>query len=188
MRRDRWEMACCIRRAHDPAPDVVILRSPRVDSAVVVASRAEEISPNLPVGTGSRDRPIVFSAMRPRYLLALGALFLAVQLPAAADWPQFLGPTVTGLRGAPIVTTFPPAGPAVVWRKKIGQGLSGPVVVGNVILFHRVGDRGSSRRSMRRAGRRSGERLSDGLPDDFGFDEGPRAVPVVAAGSCIRSG
>ena len=30
----------------------------------------------------------------------------------------------------------------MVWRRKIGQGLSGPVVVGDrVILFHRVGDR-----------------------------------------------
>ena len=33
-------------------------------------------------------------------------------------------------------------GPRVVWRKQIGQGLSGPVVAGQrLILFHRVENR-----------------------------------------------
>lgn len=123
--------------------------------------------------------------MRPRYLLAFGALFLAVQLPAAADWPQFLGPDRNGsYRGAPIVTVFPPGGPTVVWRKKIGQGLSGPVVVGSrVILFHRVGDREVVESLDAASGT---TQWQSGYPtayrDDFGFDEGPRAVPVVADG------
>ena len=74
---------------------------------------------------------------------SLHRVMLTLQVRATADWPQFLGPDRNGFyRGAPIVTAFPAGGPAVVWRKKIGQGLSGPVVVGSrVILFHRVGDR-----------------------------------------------
>lgn len=75
-------------------------------------------------------------------MLAVAAV-LAIASQVRADWPQFLGPQRNGLyQGPPIVSTFPAAGPKVVWSKKVGQGLSGPVVVGNrVILFHRVGDR-----------------------------------------------
>ena len=123
--------------------------------------------------------------MRTRNLLALGALLLAVQLPAVADWPQFLGPDRNGsYSGAPIVSAFPTGGPTVVWRKKIGQGLSGPVVVGSrVILFHRVGDREVVEALDAASGT---TQWQSGYPtsyrDDFGFDEGPRAVPVVADG------
>ena len=71
------------------------------------------------------------------------AAVLLLGISVHADWPQFLGPERNGsYRGAAIVTAFPAGGPPVVWRKKIGQGLSGPVVVGtHVILFHRIGDR-----------------------------------------------
>jgi len=72
----------------------------------------------------------------------------------------------------------------VVWRKQIGQGLSGPVVAqGRVILFHRV----SGREVVESFDARTGAaQWQYGYPttyrDDFGFDEGPRAVPVVADG------
>jgi outer membrane protein assembly factor BamB len=102
-----------------------------------------------------------------------------------ADWPQYLGPTRNGVYvGAPLNEKWPATGPRVLWRKTIGQGLSGPVVAGTrLILFHRVDDREVVE---------SFDALS-GAPqwryaypttyrDDFGFDEGPRAVPVVADG------
>lgn len=103
----------------------------------------------------------------------------------ASDWPQFLGPSRTGIYvGAPLNEKWPSAGPRVIWRKQIGQGLSGPVVAGSqLILFHRVDDRevvecfdaltGAS--NWRYA-------YPTSYRDDFGFDEGPRAVPVVAGG------
>ena len=113
------------------------------------------------------------------------AAVLLLGISVHADWPQFLGPERNGsYRGAAIVTAFPAGGPPVVWRKKIGQGLSGPVVVGNhVILFHRVGDR-EVVEAIDAA--RGTTEWQSGSPttyrDDFGFDEGPRAVPVVADG------
>ena len=60
----------------------------------------------------------------------------------AADWPQFLGPTRNGVSTETGLTaTWPKKGPPVVWDKEVGEGYSGPVVVGDrVILFHRVGD------------------------------------------------
>jgi outer membrane protein assembly factor BamB len=118
-------------------------------------------------------------------MLAVFALVLAVQVRAGADWPQFLGPERNGAyRGTPIVSTFAPGGPAVVWKKKIGQGLSGPVVVGNrVILFHRAGDREIVESLDAATGTTQWQNAyATSYRDDFGFDEGPRAVPVVSDG------
>jgi outer membrane protein assembly factor BamB len=119
----------------------------------------------------------------------LAALFgLSV---CAHDWPQFLGPQRNGVySGPPLATKWPAGGPRKVWQKSIGTGFAGPAVVGNrVLLFHRVGD----------------EEVVDALDaktgaavwhfaypshyrDDFGFDEGPRAVPVVANGRVYTFG
>ena len=122
--------------------------------------------------------------MSKAFAIALATVLTAVGL-VAADWPQFLGPDRNGAyRGAPIVSTFPKAGPKVVWSKKVGQGLSGPVVVGNrLILSHRVGDREVVESLDVASGK---TQWQYGYPtayrDDFGFDEGPRAVPVVVDG------
>jgi outer membrane protein assembly factor BamB len=104
---------------------------------------------------------------------------------AGQDWPQFLGPTRNGVyQGPPIAEKWPAGGPKVLWQKDVGEAFAGPVVAqGRVILFHRQN------------GREIVESLNPttGVPqwkydypttyrDDFGFDEGPRANPVVADG------
>jgi outer membrane protein assembly factor BamB len=118
----------------------------------------------------------------------IGSALLALALAAqaiASDWPQILGPGRNGVyAGPPLGETWGTTGPRMVWRRPIGQGLSGPVVVQNrVILFHRV----SNREVVEAIDAASGKALWEyGYPtsyrDDFGFDEGPRAVPVVANG------
>jgi len=57
----------------------------------------------------------------------------------ASDWPQFLGPTRNGVYpGTDLAESWPKEGPPIVWRKKVGQGFSGPTVSGgSLILFHR---------------------------------------------------
>jgi outer membrane protein assembly factor BamB len=104
---------------------------------------------------------------------------------AALDWPQFLGPDRNGTyAGPPLSETWGSSGPKVVWRKQVGQGFAGPAVVqGHVLLFHRVGNEevlesldAKTGTSMWRYAYPTSYR------DDFGFDEGPRAVPVVANG------
>jgi len=107
-------------------------------------------------------------------LVALFSTFLAAglgverQVPALAD-------------------TWPVNGPPVLWRKAVGAGFSGPVVTGgptpHVILFHRI----SGREVVESLDARTGAAAwTSAYPtqyrDDFGFDEGPRAVPVVADG------
>jgi outer membrane protein assembly factor BamB len=101
---------------------------------------------------------------------------------AAADWPQFLGPARNGVYTGPLSTSWPAAGPRKVWQKRVGQGFAGPVVVGDrLILFHRV----ANEEVVDALDTKTGEvRWHSAYPtsyrDDFGFDEGPRAVPVVA--------
>ena len=111
---------------------------------------------------------------------------LAAGVPAiATDWPQYLGPDRNGTYSGPaLVETWGPTGPKVAWRKQIGQGFAGPAVVLNrVILFHRVGNEEVLESLDAKTGA-AGWRYAypTNYRDDFGFDEGPRAVPVVADG------
>ena len=114
-----------------------------------------------------------------------------LSLRSRADWPQFLGPSRNGVyAGAPLNEKWPSTGPRVIWRKQIGHGLSGPVVAGRrLILFHRVDDREVVESFDALTG---APQWRHAYPttyrDDFGFDEGPRAVPVVADGIVFTYG
>ncbi|MDA1185141.1 MAG: PQQ-like beta-propeller repeat protein [Acidobacteria bacterium] len=120
--------------------------------------------------------------------LVLGIALTAVAFVArvgAEDWPQFLGPSRDGVyRGPALAEEWDGRGPAVVWRIPVGAGFSGPAVAqGHVILFHRLGDE----EVVQAIDPRTGESqwryaYPTSYRDDFGFDEGPRAVPVVAEG------
>src|SRR5678816_4172047 len=122
----------------------------------------------------------------PRRWLALLVMTLAAAVPAIAmDWPQFLGPDRNGTyTGPPLLETWGPSGPKVVWRKQVGQAFAGPAVVQNrVLLFHRVGNE----EVLESLDAKTGATIwrysyPTNYRDDFGFDEGPRAVPVVADG------
>src|SRR5881396_1202093 len=122
--------------------------------------------------------------MRHMILLTVFTITIAAQ-STVIDWPQFLGPERNGVyRGPALAEKWAAGGPRVVWQKPVGQGFSGPVVAqGRVILFHRV----SNREVVESLDARTGtSQWQYGYPtsyrDDFGFDEGPRAVPVVANG------
>jgi outer membrane protein assembly factor BamB len=104
---------------------------------------------------------------------------------AAQDWPQFLGPQRTGAyAGAPLLETWGPEGPKVLWRKTVGAGFSGPVVVkGRLLIFHRLANQEIVDAIDARTGAAQWRYAYPTVyRDDFGFDEGPRAVPVVQDG------
>ncbi|MGH9257718.1 MAG: PQQ-binding-like beta-propeller repeat protein, partial [Vicinamibacterales bacterium] len=110
---------------------------------------------------------------------------------SAEDWPQFLGPERNGVyRGPALAEMWGPQGPRVVWRKTVGQGFSGPVVAqGRVIIFHRVGNEEVVEALDARTGASQWRyAYATAYRDDFGFDEGPRAVPVVASGAVYTFG
>ncbi len=128
--------------------------------------------------------------LRGAILVVLLSTPLAAVL-AANDWPQFLGPSRTGVYvGAPLNEKWPSTGPRVIWRKQVGQGLSGPVVAGTqLILFHRVDDREVVESFDAPTGAPKWRHAyQTSYRDDFGFDEGPRAVPVVAGGIAYTYG
>ena len=102
------------------------------------------------------------------------------------DWPQFLGPTRNGVYAAADV-----AWPSkVVWKKKVGAGFAGPVIVdGKVILFQRRG----AEEIVEAFDAQSGKSIwtfgyATTYRDDFGFDEGPRSAPTVADGKVFTYG
>ena len=127
------------------------------------------------------------AAPMPRGLIVAAAFlaFATAARIAAQDWPQFLGPDRTGVyRGPALLESWPAQGPKVLWRVPVGQGFSGPVVVqGRVILFHRAGNQEVVDAFDAKTGVAQWRyAYATSYRDDFGFDEGPRAVPVVANG------
>jgi outer membrane protein assembly factor BamB len=130
-------------------------------------------------------------AMRtPRIVISILALS-SWSAMSANDWPQFLGPTRNGVYGGnDLSENWPSKGPTVNWRKAVGHGFSGPVVSEErLILFHRLSDQEVIECLEARTGRAI---WSFGYPtsyrDDFGFDDGPRATPAIAAGSLYTFG
>jgi outer membrane protein assembly factor BamB len=122
---------------------------------------------------------------KPLCLAMLGAVLAAAVRTDAQDWPQYLGPTRDGVyTGQPLAETWPAGGPRVAWRKTVGEGFSGPVVAqGRVILFHRVKQEEVVEALDARTGASQWRyAYPTAYRDDFGFDEGPRAVPVIAGG------
>ena len=116
-------------------------------------------------------------------LLALSVALIAQTGPS--DWPQFLGPGRDGVyRGPALLETWPERGPRVLWRKDIGAGFAGPVVSqGHLILFHRANNREIVEALDPATGNSQWKYdYPTAYRDDFGFDEGPRAAPVIADG------
>jgi outer membrane protein assembly factor BamB len=110
---------------------------------------------------------------------------------SAQDWPQLLGPTRNGVyTGPPIARTLPKSGPPLVWKRDVGAGFAGPAVAnGRLILFHRVGAREVVEAMDTTTGRTNWTaEYPTAYRDDFGFDEGPRAIPVIAGGRVFTHG
>ena len=139
------------------------------------------------------------ACLRRHFILAArkksSAFYVALGLFGApapgADWPGFLGPNRDGVYlGDDLAEEWPASGPPTVWERPVGQGFSNPVVAnGRLILFHREG--GKEVVEALDAG--TGKQIwSFDYPttyrDDFGFDEGPRASPVVVGGQVYTFG
>jgi len=109
---------------------------------------------------------------------------------SAQDWPQHLGPGRNGIYAGAITTTWPASGPPRVWQKDVGAGFASPVVAGNtLVLFHRVGrEEVVDALDPRTGNARWHYAYPTEYRDDFGFDEGPRAAPVIADGRVFTFG
>jgi len=66
--------------------------------------------------------------------ILITALFLSVTATGwNADWPQYRGINRDGVSKETILKSWPPEGPAVVWKTAIGEGYSAMAVTGNRI-------------------------------------------------------
>jgi outer membrane protein assembly factor BamB len=117
-----------------------------------------------------------------RLLFTFGVCLLAGHA-RAGDWPQFLGPTRNGVSTETgLATSWPKGGPRVVWQRDVGAGWSGPVVAASrLVLFHRRGDNEVVECLDPANGNEQWKyEYPTGYLDDFGFDPGPRATPLIA--------
>lgn len=101
----------------------------------------------------------------------------------AADWPQHLGPNRDGHSPETgLLREWPKEGPTTIWKKDLGSGWSGPVVAGErLIIFHRV----DAEEVVECVQAASGKPLwksayKTRYVDEFNFDDGPRATPLIA--------
>ncbi len=110
---------------------------------------------------------------------------------AGQDWPQFRGPDRDGIvPGRMTVASFPSDGPELVWEMAVGAGFSAPVVrLGQLVIFHRRADQ-EVVEALRASDGESVWKFSyeTEYRDDFGFDNGPRAAPVIANGRVFTFG
>lgn len=120
------------------------------------------------------------------------AVLALLALPlGASDWPQFLGPTRNGVYpGADLATSWAASGPSLVWKHDAGHGFAAPVVAqGRLILFYRQG----THEVVEALDAKSGKKVwtfqyPTNYRDDFGFDDGPRAAPVIAGAKVFTFG
>jgi outer membrane protein assembly factor BamB len=131
-------------------------------------------------------------AFHPCLLTAVGILTSA-GVSAAADWPQLFGPrrdatsTEKGL-----VSSWEEKGPPLLWHKPVGEGYSGPVVVGDkLIVFHR--QRLADNEVVECWNAKTGKEIWKysypcGYEDDFNKGNGPRSTPVIADGKVFTLG
>ena len=118
-------------------------------------------------------------------------VFFVVSIVSAQEWPQILGPPRNGIYTGPeIVPSFPRSGPPSLWTRDVGAGFAGPAVVGDrLVLFHRVNNRETVEAMDANTGKTVWKLdYPTSYRDDFGFDEGPRAVPVIAGGRVFTHG
>ena len=122
---------------------------------------------------------------------AIGLALLAAPPLEGDDWPIWLGPTRDGIsRETGWRKDWPAEGPPRLFDKSIGEGYSAVAVSrGRLLLFHRVRDEERLESLDPLTGK---EGWKAGSPtdyvDQYGYNNGPRAAPVVDPGSASGPG
>ncbi|MDB5313092.1 MAG: hypothetical protein JWO38_7294 [Gemmataceae bacterium] len=120
------------------------------------------------------------------------SLALVVTL-SAGDWPQWRGPNRDGVVPAGDAPKSWPKALTFAWKVEVGEGHSGPVVVGDRVFLHsRVGDAEVVRCVALADGKPAWERRYP-APVEVdaaaeGHGKGPKATPAVAAGRVFTLG
>lgn len=147
----------------DPAP-------PKVSSA------------SLPTPPTPRENPEVTFHQKPKPLAA-GAV--------TEDWPRFIGPRHNGTsEEKPLLKEWGTEGPKLVWEMKRGTGYASPAIVGDrLAYFHRI----AGEEVVECLHPETGEiywqhRYPTTFKDRYGYNNGPRASPVIDDGKIYTLG
>ena len=98
------------------------------------------------------------------------------------DWPTFLGPQRNGTSPeTSLLKDWGDDGPRVLWEMKKGESYSAPSVSGHrLIFFHRVNDKEVVECLHPESGQLYWTfRYGTNYKDRYGFNNGPRATPVI---------
>ena len=115
-------------------------------------------------------------------------------LPAGAvthDWKSFLGPTHNAVSTeTKLAKSWPASGPPLVWEMERGSGYSSPAISdGKLIYLHRVGDEEIVECLDPETGKRFWRfAYPTKYGDRYGYNDGPRAAPVIADGRVYTYG
>ena len=98
------------------------------------------------------------------------------------DWPAFLGPSHNGVSTETRLTRTLP--PPLVWERPKGTGYSTPAVAGDrLVLVHRQANEGIVECLHPETGASAWQfRYATEFEDRYGYNNGPRASPVIAGG------
>jgi len=114
-------------------------------------------------------------------LVGLICAVLLVSHADAADWPQWRGPDRTGYvpKGVAVPTKLPDD-PKILWRVKVGDGLSSPVIAGGKVFYS---DNQEGREVLHAVSAMDAKELwhadIDKVHGDSQSLPGPRCTPVV---------
>jgi outer membrane protein assembly factor BamB len=118
-------------------------------------------------------------------------LCLGASRSGGEDWPQLLGPRANGKSGETgLIERWDTNGPVLLWSKDIGTGYSAPSVRdAELVVHHRQRDEeivealdAASGAARWRYAYRSE------FIDPYGYNNGPRASPLLTADSCFTFG
>lgn len=116
---------------------------------------------------------------------------LASSPSSAGDWPNLHGPKRDNHSGETgLKWDWPKSGPEIAWSLEVGSGWAGIAIAdGTAYLFHRVADE-EVLVALDPAGGKEKWKIAARTKyrDDFNFDDGPRCVPVIAAGRIFLLG
>jgi outer membrane protein assembly factor BamB len=119
------------------------------------------------------------------------AFLLSANITAAEDWPQFLGPSATGVSTATgLLNQWPKKGPPQLWSKPVGTGYSAPSVRGNkLVLHHRI----ANEEIVECFDAATGEPIwryayPSSFIDPYGYNNGPRCTPLLTPDRCYTYG
>jgi outer membrane protein assembly factor BamB len=101
---------------------------------------------------------------------------------ATQDWVSFLGPSHNGISGeTKLLHDWPKEGPPLLWEMSKGTGYSSPAISGAYLVFmHRVGNL----ERVENLNPQTGDRnwlftYPTKFEDRYGYNNGPRASPVI---------